>query len=145
MILNNKMISSVLEKKYFDPERPYSIKELEVMRQQGFRRLRIGQVLVEHPECNHFYYAKINGKKEREMKESEGKNIGNCSVCWKIKHTPNKLKNKAYDMINAYGNFYTENESGKCVISYDSVDLEIDYYTWLYNEFNPPKPQSNAI
>lgn len=130
--------SSVLEKDCSDEQsRPYSAKELLERRKNGIKRLRIGTHRVEHPECSHFYFARAGGKKEQELKESNGKNVGNCSVCWKLHKTHRNLQDRAYDLVNAYMS------SNPAVFdppdSYYNLELELDFYTWLYNEFNPEK------
>ena len=113
--------------------RPYSRKELKNIRYQSFRNLRIGKVMITHSECNHKYYARANGRKEKEV--NEGISPTNCSVCWKINRTPRRLKNDAikltHDYISTEGHLF-ENPS-----SYEYVCLEQNFYTWLYTEFNP--------
>lgn len=133
------MSDTVLEKKCEDNERPFSQKELEYLRHRTYKRLYLGKVLIEHPECGHFYYAKSNGKKEKEAIETNNNNVGNCSVCWKLTRTPKRLKDKAYNLVNEYcsvmyrkPNFYT----------HTLYELEKDFYTWLYTEFNPVKENS---
>jgi hypothetical protein len=128
------MENSVLEKKYTEAVRPYSEKELTLLRKRTLWKLRIGKVLIEHPDCKHFYMAKANGRKEKEALETGQKNVGNCSVCWKYRKTPNNLKNKASDLVIAFcDEFYNSPE----VLTYDLYELEKDFYQWLYNEFNP--------
>jgi hypothetical protein len=128
------MSSSVLEKKYLDTTRPYSQKELSFMRKKSFRQHRVGKVPIEHTECGHFYLAKINGRKEREALESGTKSVGNCSVCWKISRTPRRLKKNARQLVDDFGNNLYETPS---YWTYEIVELESDFYTWLYDEFNP--------
>jgi len=65
--MNNQQQLSILEQDYVEPDRPYSQKELQSMREQNFRSLRIGNVKVHHKNCNHFYLAKYHGRKEREV------------------------------------------------------------------------------
>jgi len=129
------MNSSVLEKKNIEQERPYSKKEILNTRFDTIRKLRIGKMLIRHQECGHFYFAKENGKKEKEVKESNGARVGNCSVCWKMNRTPERLRELGKRLVDDYMSVDTsffENAS-----SYRNVELEKDFYTWLYNEFNP--------
>ena len=129
------MNTSVLEKKYVEPERPYSRKELVNSRHRMARYLRIGQVLIEHDECRHFYFARANGRKEKEAKESNGEVVGNCSVCWKMNRTPKRLRNSARLMCESYMNANPAKFDPPASSGY--LELETDFYTWLYNEFNP--------
>jgi hypothetical protein len=128
------MTNSVLEKNYEEVTRPYSQKELENTRNHNFHNFRIGKHMIEHKECNHFYFAKANGKKEKEFIEC--KSVGNCSVCWKINRTPRKLRNKAYELVQAYSETFRTIPS---YLTFRDVLVELDFYTWLYNEFNPVK------
>uniref|UniRef100_A0A6C0EKJ4 Uncharacterized protein n=1 Tax=viral metagenome TaxID=1070528 RepID=A0A6C0EKJ4_9ZZZZ len=127
---------SVLEKQYVEAERPYSQKELENLRQRMRRRLYLGTVLIEHENCGHFYYARANSRKEREARETGQKNVGNCSVCWKINRTPRRLKGRAKDLVDEYCRTLHEDPQ---YWTYYLHDLESDFYFWLYNEFNPKK------
>jgi hypothetical protein len=127
---------SVLEKNYEEAKRPYSMNELLDTRNINISRLRLGQTLIKHTECNHVYLAKLNGKKEKEVSENKILN-GNCSVCWKLNRTPNKLKESAKSLINDYMNTcQTKFNPPK---HYAYLELENDFYTWLYKEFNPDK------
>jgi len=121
--------NSVLEQDYNEPIRPYSQKELEYMKEQLFRSLRIGNICAEHKECEHFYKVKDNGRKEKEMKEKDNLDVGNCSVCWKISRTPRHLKENAKRLIYSF----STNKSD--YLSFISVSTEISYYKWLYLEF----------
>ena len=128
---------SVLEKNYEEPKRPYSMNELLDTRNMNISRLRLGQMLIKHTECNHVYFAKLNGKKEKEVSENNKILNGNCSVCWKLNRTPNKLKESAKSLINDYMN--TSQTKFNPPKQYAYVELENDFYTWLYKEFNPDK------
>ena len=129
------MNTSVLEKTCSNEDRPYSRKEVELLHKNLLRKMRIGSVYVLHQECNHGYYCKAGGRKEKDVNESNGQNIGNCSVCWKFNRTPKRLRNAAKDLINYYMD--RSHESYNSPSAYFSVELETDFYTWLYNEFNP--------
>ncbi len=139
------MSNTILEKKYEEPDRPFSQKEIEYLREQSHRKLYLSQVLIKHRDCYHFYFAKANGRKEREAyetretretHESNQTITGNCSVCWKINRTPTRLKEKAKRLVDEYCNTLHTNPS---YWTYDLYNLENDFYTWLYNEFNPKK------
>ena len=128
---------SVLEKNYEETKRPYSSNELLDIRNVNITRLRLGKMLIKHVDCNHVYFAKLNGKKEKEVSENNTTLNGNCSVCWKLNRTPNKLKDSAKCLINDYMNTcQTKFNPPK---NYHYVELENDFYIWLYREFNPDK------
>lgn len=124
---------SVLESDYIPPTRPYSQKELQDMRQKMFDRLHIGTQMIKHPDTGYFYYAKKGGRKERESKEHNSENIGNCSVTWKLSRTPNSLKHIAQNMVDEYCESFKDTPKR---LTYYLVDLECVFYTWLYEEFN---------
>jgi hypothetical protein len=127
------MTTSILEQDYIKPDRPYSQSELKYNIDSIFRSMRLGKIRVHHQKCNHFYYVKENGRKEKDIKESNSNDVGNCSVCWKFNKTPSYLKNSAHNMINEYNN--------RCYItpeylSYENIDLEITFLKWLYKDGN---------
>jgi hypothetical protein len=122
---------SVLEQDYMEPDRPFSQNELEYLRNNHFRSLRIGPVRAEHKECSHFYHVKENGRKEKEIKEKNSPDIGNCSVCWKISRTPRHLKARAQKLIENFSEHFNPPK----YLFYFFIDTEITYYTWLYSEF----------
>ena len=153
------MTTLILEKKYEYEYRPYSQKELQTNRNKVFKHLRIGTLQARHKKCKHFYFVKENGRKEKEIhlrffkkeiqlrffnKEKENENededenkdlddIGNCSVCWKFNKTQKHLKVWAKNIINSYCNkFYIPTPYFTC----ENVDLEITFYTWLYEDIN---------
>lgn len=128
---------SVLEKPPVEPDRPYSQKELSFMKQNVLRKLHLGTQMIAHQDCGHFYYAKINGRKEKEAKESNTCDVGNCSVCWKLNRTPRRLRKNAIDLVNDYCHYFATDVN----YTYNLVSLEADYYTWLYNEFNPVRKE----
>ena len=126
------MTTSVLDSEYVEPSRPYSQKELEQMRIQTYRSMRLGKNKAHHRRCDHFYLVKDNGRKEKEMKENNSSDTGNCSVCWKLNKTPRNLKNHARNLVTSYSNtFYDEPK----FLSHGTVDLEASYFKWLYQEF----------
>lgn len=122
-------MSSILESKYIEQQRPYSQNELLYLKDSLYKKLNLGENVITHDRCDHFYKIKKNSRKEKALKNNE--NIGNCSVCWKIKKTPKYLKNSANNMVKDYiSNF----NSDKIVYTYDLMDLESVFYTWLYLE-----------
>lgn len=124
-------MTSILEKKYIAPERPYSQRELQFIRNRVFRMLRVGDTRANHQRCGHFYFVKQYGRKEKMLNENKTGDTGNCSVCWKIHKTPKYLKKKALDLIDDYCEFF---ETQPKYLSYDKVDAEAVFYTWLYTE-----------
>lgn len=126
-------MTSVLELGYVEPTRPYSQDELKHMRQKLYRKLRLGKMRAHHLRSGYFYLVKQNGRKEKEMKEQASSDVGNCSVSWKIGKTPARLRDRAHQMVQAYMDaFYDEPK----YLTYSLVDLEIAFYTWLYEDFN---------
>lgn len=121
--------NSILEDDYNEPTRPYSQKELEQLRYKTFRSLRLGEHRAEHSDCSHYYNVKVNGRKEKEIKESGDTDVGNCSVCWRLSKTPKRLQDKALDLIDEYmNNFHTV----PTYFNYYLVDTENTFYRWLY-------------
>lgn len=127
------MTTSILEQDYIEPERPYSQRELQYNRNNLFRSLRVGSVRAHHKRCDHFYFVKENGRKEKEIKDLNSSDVGNCSVCWKFNKTPGKLKSSAKNLINSYCSDFYDNPS---YLSYVGVELEKVFYKWLYGDFN---------
>jgi hypothetical protein len=122
---------SILESKYEPPARPYSQKELKYLRNRNLNNLRVGYYMVEHSDCGHYYFAKKFGKKEKELIEDpDNRDVGNCSVCWKIKQTPKHLKTIAVDMVDTYCNVFYDVQR----LQFSDLDLEKCFYTWLYKE-----------
>jgi hypothetical protein len=137
------MSKSVLEKDKSNIERPYSLKELETLHLDFLKKLHIGKTYAYHRDCDHSYLCRAGGKKEKEIIESQGKNSGNCSVCWKLRKTPQNLQNSASDLVYYYINC-TRN-SPSCFNpprTYFDFELETDFYTWLYSEFNDVRKET---
>jgi hypothetical protein len=127
------MTTSILEKDYIEPDRPYSQAELKYNKSNIFRSMRIGTTRAHHKKCDHFYYVKENGRKEKEIKEANCSDVGNCSVCWKFNKTPTNLKESCKLLIYEYQKrFYEAPE----YLSYENTDLEITFVKWLYEEIN---------
>lgn len=127
------MTTSILEKEYMEPDRPYSQKELQYNRNKVFRSLRIGSTRANHKKCGHFYFVKENGRKEKEIKEAMSEDVGNCSVCWKFNKTPRHLIVAARNLTEEYCKRYYDPPT---YLTYENVELEISFFKWLYEELN---------
>ena len=126
---------SVLEKDYTPVNRPHSQLELETMRTRNLKSMRIGSVKAHHRRCNHFYFVKENGRKEKMIKENDNCDTGNCSVCWKMTKTPRHLRSRAKCVIEEYMNGYDYRErNGITYLYHADVEAEKTFYTWLYQE-----------
>ena len=126
-------MTSILESDYVEPERPYSQKELIQNRIHLYKRMRLSQTKAHHQRCDHFYLVKENGRKEKQMKEENSNDVGNCSVCWKISKTHRRLKDKAKNLVSSYCNAFYEEPK---YLYYGNTDLEMVFYKWLYEESN---------
>lgn len=124
-------MSSILEQEYIKQDRPFSQKELQYNRNKVFRKLRIGTTRAHHKRCNHFYYVKDNGRKEKEINEAKSNDSGNCSVCWKFNTTPKHLKTRARNLIDEYCRTFYETPTH---LTHADVDLETSFVKWLYEE-----------
>jgi hypothetical protein len=125
------MTSSILESEYLEPTRPYSQNELTFNRDKLNRNFRLSKSRAHHKRCNHFYLVRVNGRKEREMIESESNDVGNCSVCWKLSKTQHSLKERALELIHHYHeNFETDPK----LMTHRLGELETTYYNWLYED-----------
>jgi hypothetical protein len=122
---------SVLENKPAKSYRPYSQKELENMKNDLYKKIRLGEIMANHSSCGHFYFVKKNGRKEKEILENKSNDVGNCSVCWKLSKTPKKLKDNAYDLVEDYQHTHNNKQT---LLSYYLIELLQDFYTWLYLE-----------
>jgi hypothetical protein len=123
------MATSILDSVYIEPTRPYSQKELQNMRLELFKELKLSETQAFHKKCKHSYYVKSNGKKEQDIKENNVN--GNCSVCWKFNKTDTNLKNKADNLIDVYMKHVKELPSE---YTFDTYDLEMVFYKWLYKD-----------
>lgn len=123
---------SILELEYQLPTRPYSQNELSFLKQRNLRRLRVGRCEAYHSRCNHSYYVRKGGRKEKTIRENNNsQDIGNCSICWKISKTPIDTRDKAEGLIYAYMELPVDSE--KRLNHYD-VELERIFYIWLYED-----------
>lgn len=113
---------------YQKPDRPISSRELQSTRDNIRKYMFVGNVKAYHKPCNHWYYVKSNGKKQKDIEESG--NPGNCSVCWRLKTTSKHLKNKARSVAEDYMNTWHDLPEDK--IDHFCVELERVFYEWLY-------------
>lgn len=120
-------MSKYLLSEYVPPSRPYSLRELNDISSNLHNEFKLSNVLAHHDKCNHKYYVKKNGKKEKEIKENNS--FGSCSVCWKLKNTDFSVKNIAHNLTNEYTKFI----NSKNKLTYDYCDMEKMFYGWLYD------------
>jgi hypothetical protein len=125
------MSETVLTGKKSIITRPYSNQELEILHYNFFKKLFIGNIQVMH-DCGHIYFCKKNGLKEKTIISTDGKDIGKCSVCWKLTKTPKKYRFRAQNLIANYQNI----SSKQLPQDYLDLELEKDFYVWLYKEYN---------
>lgn len=136
-----------LEQSYKEATRPYSQKELHITEDRLYKYLKLGDSVAYHSDCGHFYRVRINSKKETSIKESNGKDCGNCSVCWKLKNTERHLQKLALTVASSFteskinGSPYNKEVSREeAYLTYDLIDLETLFYKWL-NENTERKGQ----
>ena len=121
-------MTTILDSEYIPPERPYSQVELNQNRQKLYKSLHLSDKTACHEKCQHFYFVKQNGRKEKDIIENNCNDVGNCSVCWKISKSTDRKR--ATNLVNQYTDqFYNEPE----YTSYDLCDVEYTYYHWLYD------------
>lgn len=137
MNMKNKSIThldnSILNSEWIAPTRPYSNIELTDTHNRLFRSLRLSSLYVVHESCGHQYYVKENGLKYKNLKESDILDTGKCSVCWKLRQTPQSLKRLAIEFIDLYTEHFPDLNSPN--YSYYTIEIEKIFYTWLYQEF----------
>ena len=127
------MSTYIIDQEYKEPYRPYSQKELLYNRDRVFSSLRVGNIKAHHIKCDHFYNVKERGRKEKEIKETNNKDVGNCSVCWKLNKTPQNMRNETLDIIDQYCSvFYNQPK----YLSFETNNIQIKFYKWLYEELN---------
>jgi hypothetical protein len=121
---------SCLHNEWIEPERPYSQKELDALETDFFEKIQLSTGLSAlHNGCGHTYQVKKNGVKFKELlAEPEMRDVGNCSVCWKLSRTPRELKHLANDFIQLYK---PETNIRKSFYDYQ---VKKTFYTWLYSE-----------
>lgn len=132
-----KVNTTVLDENYEKPTRPFSQKELQSLKRDYIRNLRLSNEMVFHSKSKYRYYVKKWGNKEKTIIENRekgtdeecNKDIGNCSVSWKISKTHPNYKNYVKDLCDNY----METIDKDRLTHYD-VELFRVFYTWLYHE-----------
>ena len=137
-------MQSILFEKYKEPERPISKKELAVLYKKYLKQLKLSNIETYHTSTRHFYLLKQNGKKEtsakeiiekKQLKYPSVRNVGSCSVTWKLKHTPEELKPLARNIIQEYEDvFKHKNIYNFENITHYEIELSRIFYIWLYYE-----------
>lgn len=112
--------------------RPYSQLELKDLRQKMFRDFRLSRKVTWHKACKHFYFVKHNGKKEKEIIEQKSQDVGNCSVCWKLKQTLDCDYVTIGAFVTLYYDIFKEPDDSTESLTIDKVNFEYDFYSWLY-------------
>jgi len=126
-------MENILRKEFPPADRPYSQNELTDMRERILGRLKVGDTMVYHEQTGYFYLAKAGGKKEKAVQNGEELDPAGCSVCWKLRKTPQHLRDEARDMVEAYQvNF--EKKPQRWTLNL--VNLEATFYKWLYLNFD---------
>ncbi len=125
---------SVLEYEIKEKTRPYSNDELKEEREKFYSSLKLSDVVAKHSRSKHMYKVRENGKKYQEIMATGNSDCGNCSVTWKLRKTPNELKNRAKELIESYYDIFYDGDPKN--ITYYELNIEMDFYNWLYNEFN---------
>ena len=101
-------MKSVLYDFYKEIGRPISQKELNMLNKKNLKNLKLSTLETYHTKTGHFYLLKKNGKKEKGALKLQNndkksfKNIGSCSVTWKLKVTPDELYGLAEDLVAEY-------------------------------------------
>jgi cob(I)alamin adenosyltransferase len=139
-------MSSVLESEYVKPVRPYSQDELKDRRQLLRKTLYLGNTVAYHSRCGHFYLLKRNSKREKEIKATGTLDTGNCTVCWKLHHTPRLLRKNARNLVKNYCYVFNEETikpNSKHYISYEMAEIESAYYQWLSENIKTTTSKTN--
>jgi hypothetical protein len=122
--------TSILEESIREQTRPYSQSELIQNREQLARELRLSSYRAIHPRCQHFYSVRSNSRKEKDILDGKGTDVGNCSVCWKLSKTPRRIKDQALDLISEYNLLFEEESTYQ---NFYRNEIESIYYKWLYD------------
>ena len=113
------------------PQRPMSQIEIQERRCNMYTNLRLSSTVARHDSTGYFYHVRLNGRKEKQIKESG--HSGNCSVTWKLSKTWDEQKDDAYEMVSAYmSTFYDDLER----YTIADLALEMSFYVWLYGDEN---------
>jgi len=126
--------------------RPYSNLELKSIRTNYLDRLRLSQHVIKHISCDHCYYVRKNGRKEKQIVNEQYSN--NCSVCWKIKYEKKNNNDQHFiNIMNMIKDYYFYNKeiltdeeikyNDKYIPSnelYKRILTEKTFYEWLYDK-----------
>lgn len=128
--------TTVLNENYEKPTRPFSQKELQSIKRDYIRNLKLSDEMVSHTKTKYRYFVKKWGNKEKTIIENResgmedyNKDIGNCSVSWKIAKT--HPRDKKY--VRSICDDYMATIDKERLTHYD-VELFRVFYTWLYHE-----------
>ena len=122
--------NNILLRKYVEPNRPVCKLELNNLRKSYLGKLNLDFPAVYHNKCEHQYLCKKYGKKKQQMEELNSTvDIGNCSVCWALYHTPFEMKYIATDLAKEYKNILEKKE-----FNHYEIELEKFFHSWLYKK-----------
>lgn len=120
---------SILMSKSVEETRPYSQLELVKNRNQMFSELNLSHRSVSHTDCGHSYHVRMYGQKFKEMNDlGTTEDVGNCSVCWKLRRTPRNLKHAAEHFIGLCQDINRDH------LTFLDIQAEKIFNTWLYLE-----------
>jgi hypothetical protein len=112
--------------------RPYSQLELSKDRHNEFAKLNLSKTWITHSRCGHQYYVKMYGQKYKDsITNGTNIDIGNCSVCWKIRRTPRSMSNAAKYYIDTYIRIFDFLQKNNDYLTFDDMQIEHVYNTWL--------------
>ena len=126
--------NSVLHTVWEEPSRPYAQRELKDMERRLLRNMYLTNDMASHTSCGHRYYVKYGGVKYKQIhaEDSTGPvNVGNCSVCWKLRQTPNELIPLIEEFITLYEEDCENPEARRTFFAFEVARI---FYTWLYRE-----------
>lgn len=113
----------------YPPTRPYSQRELGNLLEKLYLDLHLADTVVCHPDCGHCYRVKKNGIRYKKLIETNGQDVGNCSVCWKVTKTPKELLNLVQEFMMMHSNDLETQRK-----TFFSYQVQSVFYTWLYAE-----------
>lgn len=122
------MTYSIFDNGYKSPTRPYSQIELSNIRTKILKTLNLSNNKVYHKECGHFYYVKKNSRKEYKIKTKGIVDVGNCSICWKLRYRNTQEENM---LVYTYCTDYFKDCE---YLYYDRIYIEMVFYKWLYQK-----------
>ena len=126
-------MSHILNTKYIPQTRPYSQDELKDNQQKLYDNLHLDiKNMVHHKSCNHFYFVKKNGRKAKEMIKENSTDVGNCSICWKLRKINDEFYDKAMFIVEKYSDLFYNNPT---YLTYDMLDIQ-NIYNINYEKYN---------